>query len=83
MPGENPMNFHKRAKNFNPVTSIGLVFLIVANVSSYLLKRGGNFSESFVDGMSGFLFGVAIATLLLGIALSVRQIKQKTSGDTC
>ena len=28
----------------------------------------------------GFLFGIAIATLLLGIAVSVRQITQKTSG---
>ena len=77
------MTFHKSAKNLNPLTTIGLVLLIVANVSSYLLKRGGNYTESFVDGTSGFLFGIAIAVLLCGIALSVRQIRQKTSSDCC
>ena len=77
------MNFHKPAKNFNPLMTLGLVLLVVANVTSYLLKRGGNLSESVVDGTSGFLFGVAIAVLLLSISISVRQIRQKTSGNWC
>jgi hypothetical protein len=77
------MNLHKAAKNFNPLTTVGLVLLVVANVTSYLLKRGGNLSESVVDGTSGFLFGVAIAVLLFGISASARQIKQKTSGPLC
>ena len=62
-------------KNVNPfsVTRIGLVFLILANVSRYFLKRSGSVSESVADGATGFLFGVAIATLLLGVWLKSRR----------
>jgi membrane associated rhomboid family serine protease len=51
----------------------GLVFLIVANVGSYMLKRTGTYSESIVDGASGLLFGVAIALLLRGVWVARRE----------
>jgi hypothetical protein len=50
----------------------GLLFLALANIGSYLLRRSGNHPESVVDGASGLLFGVAIGLLLLGIAFGAR-----------
>jgi len=51
----------------------GLVFLAVANIGSYLLRRSGSYPESIVDGVSGLLSGIAIGLLLLGIAFGTRQ----------
>jgi hypothetical protein len=62
------------------VTTVGLVLLIIANLGNYFLHRGGQFSETLADGGSGFLFGLAIGTLLLGIAMSARELKRKRIG---
>lgn len=54
----------------------GLVFLAIANVGSYLLRRSGNFSESVVDGATGLLMGIAIGGMLLGIWITTRGLKR-------
>ena len=59
------------------VTTTGLVLLVVANLGNFLLHRGDRFPESVADGGGGFLFGLAIGTLLLGIAMSARELKRK------
>ena len=65
----------KRNVKAKVVMSVGLVMLILANLGNYFLHRSGQFSETLADGGSGFLFGVAIATLLLGIAMNARELK--------
>lgn len=49
------------------VTSLGLILLVVANVTTYILTRHTSLSEQVVDPAAGFLFGAAIGALLLGI----------------
>lgn len=61
----------------NVMMAVGLVLLVVANLGSYVLHRGQQFSEDVADGGSGFLFGLAIATLLLGIAKGARAPERK------
>ena len=46
---------------------LGLLFLAVANIMKFVLEQHTSMSEGPRDGLSGFLFGIAIATLLLGI----------------
>ncbi|MFL6244807.1 MAG: hypothetical protein ACJ74H_02190 [Thermoanaerobaculia bacterium] len=46
---------------------LGCLALVIANVTQYLLRRSGTVPESIADPVNGFLFGVAIATLLLSI----------------
>jgi hypothetical protein len=69
------LNF-PRLKNPRSLIAIGLVFLAVANVSRYLLQHHSAVRESLADGLSGFLFGVAIGTLLLGIYLQGRAMRR-------
>jgi hypothetical protein len=56
------------------VIRTGLVFLIVASLFRLFVKPGEAMSENVVDGLTGFLYGLAIATLLMGLWL--RRIKR-------
>ena len=47
--------------------SLGLILLAFANISVYPLTRHSRLPEAVVDPLSGFLMGVAIAVVLLGI----------------
>jgi hypothetical protein len=60
------MNFPSRLKDPNTLIRIGLVFLIIAGLSRWFL-RPADFSEGVIDAAKGFLYGVAIACLLLGL----------------
>jgi hypothetical protein len=55
------------------VLRIGLVFLILASLWKLFVHPGATFSDGFVDGSTGFLYGLAIGTLLLGIWLTRRS----------
>ena len=70
------MPFCSRIKDPNSILSVGLIFLAVANVSQYLLQRNKALPESIADGLSGFLFGVAIATLCVAIYLRGRAMRR-------
>jgi len=45
----------------------GLVFLILASLSRWLLHPNARFSGGLVDMLTGLLYGVSIGCLLLGI----------------
>ncbi len=60
------MSFRPR-RPFSLTLCLGCLFLAVANITKFLLERHSSMPEGPRDGLSGFLFGVAIATLLLGI----------------
>ena len=51
---------------FNRTLSIGLTFLVVANITRVLLERHSSMPEGPRDGVVGLLFGVAIGSMLLG-----------------
>lgn len=51
----------------NITLALGCIALAVANITQYLFRRNGTIPESIADPVNGFLFGIAIATLLLSI----------------
>ena len=51
----------------------GLAALAIANVGAWFLRRHTGISEDNVDFLSGLLYGVAIATMLLGIIEGSRR----------
>jgi hypothetical protein len=54
------------------VMMLGFFFLAVANVGGWWLQRYSGWTENLVDGTSGFLMGVAIATMCWGIVRQAR-----------
>ena len=58
---------------FNLTLCLGFIALAVANIGKFLLERHTSMAEGPRDGLSGFLFGVAIALMLLGIWRMGRQ----------
>jgi|GraSoiStandDraft_46_1057282.scaffolds.fasta_scaffold638617_2 hypothetical protein len=57
----------------NKLITLGLFALVAANVVRYVLERKLAVSESIADPVSGFCYGVAIATMLVGIRAQVRE----------
>ncbi len=58
---------------FNRVLCIGLWFLAAANLLPWVARHYAVFSTDMVDGLHGFLMGIAIATLLIGIVRGRRS----------
>jgi heme A synthase len=54
-------------KSASRVLVLGLVALVVASVGGYVVERKLALPESVADPLRGFLHGVAIALLLLGV----------------
>ena len=69
-----------RPRPLNRIACLGLVFLAVANIVTFILTRHTSLSEHVVDPLAGFLQGVAIATLLLGV---YRQTRTTNRGTRC
>ena len=68
------MMFMKQTRSRSKtLISLGLFALIVANVVRYILEQKLAVAESIADPVSGFWYGVAIATLLIGIRAQVRE----------
>jgi hypothetical protein len=55
------------ARRLNPVLVVGLVCLAVAGVTRQVLTHYPSVSESSADFVIGALYGVAIASMLLGL----------------
>ncbi len=70
-----------RANRLHPLSTIGLLLLALANVTTYVLSRHTTASEDLVDPVAGFLFGIAISTLLIGIVRQKRR--HDTEQDRC
>lgn len=58
------MNFKKR---MNTPMQVGFIFLIIAGLSRLFVNRITGLGDGLSDGIVGFCYGVAIASLLLGI----------------
>lgn len=61
------MFLRRVSQNPRVLMQIGFLALILANLSTRFLHATASFPEDAKDGLSGFLFGVAIAAMLLGI----------------
>jgi hypothetical protein len=83
MPGSDSIDTERRNMNFKvsrkeprTVLVLGLAFLALAQIGSYVLQRKAGLPENIADFGSGLLQGIAIATLLLGIGLLARARKR-------
>jgi zinc transporter ZupT len=65
------------ARPLHPLTMFGLLALVIANVASYIIQRHTSLSEHVADPLMGFLHGVAIGALLLGIWLQSRALRSR------
>lgn len=61
----------------NRTACLGFILLAVANTVTFVLTRHTSLSEHVVDPLAGFVQGVAITTLLLGV------YRQARSGRAC
>lgn len=67
------MNLRKRLKNPSVAMRVGMSSLILASASRFFLHPRGWLSADMVDAVTGFLYGIAIATLLLSVVLHRRD----------
>ena len=61
-----------RPRPLDRIACLGFVFLAIANIVTFILTRHTTLSEHIVDPLTGFLQGVAIATLLVGVYRQTR-----------
>lgn len=64
-----------RRNRMHPVTMVGLVLLVVANLANHFLQPGPWLSADALDGLRGLLMGIAIGTLLLGVWRQGREAR--------
>jgi hypothetical protein len=66
-------------KNVNPriVINVGLTALAIASVTRYLIHRNGRPGTNMTDLIEGLMYGLAIGTMLLGVALNARRKRPK------
>ena len=57
------------------ILTIGLFLLAAAGVTSYVIQRKTTLPESVTDPLIGLVYGVAIATALLGVYRKSRSSK--------
>ena len=56
-----------RTRPLNRIACLGFAFLAVANIVTFVLTRHTSLPEHVVDPIAGFVQGVAITTLLIGV----------------
>ena len=61
------MNLRLVIKNPANQVRIGLVALVVASLARVVLTPAHGFRGDWMDGGEGFLFGIAIAAMLVGL----------------
>ena len=66
----------KRRMNSKRIIAFGLTLIAIANVSQFFIVWQHLLAENVSDGVSGFIFGIAIGTTLLGIYLGGRALRE-------
>jgi hypothetical protein len=74
------MILRKRLKN-QTVLAIGMMAMAIAGTANLFLRRHLPLSENAADAIIGFLYGIAISTMLLGIWRRGRE--RSAAGDRC
>ena len=61
------MYFRTRPKNPDLLLRVGLATLVVASLVNLFVRPAPGMGADVVDAAKGFLYGVAIATMLLSV----------------
>jgi len=67
------MLLRSQEKHPRMLQTLGLSFLVLGGLARLLLRPGAHLSANLVDGMTGFLYGLAIAILVLNLLTNRRQ----------
>ena len=70
------MNFKVSKKEPRTIVTLGIAFLAIAQIGSFVLQRKSGLPENIADFSTGLLQGIAIGTLLLGVWLLARSKKR-------
>ena len=62
----------KPGKKFHPLMTAGFIFLVLASVSRWIKPHTAS-GEDLHDALTGLLYGLAIACMLLGIYKNTRR----------
>ena len=65
--------FRKPIHDPKTMITIGMLFMVLASLSKLLLHRVPNVSEDAADGITGFLYGITLGSLGLGVWLRSRR----------
>ena len=63
-----------RFRRLSRLTTFGLAVLALAGIVRFLTERKTTLPESVTDPVNGFLYGVAIGAMLLGIWRQSRNV---------
>ena len=66
------MLLKNRLKDRKTMTQLGLVLLILANATHFLVRPAGSAARDVVDGIFGLLIGLSIGLLLMSLRRSER-----------
>jgi hypothetical protein len=67
------MTLHTKLKEPSFLIRTGMLSLVLANLSLRFFHPSANISDRVTDGVSGLLFGIAIACMLLGVRMNARR----------
>lgn len=73
------MNLHKHLHDPATMMRLGMLFLILGSLSHWLLHPSAAVASSFVDFVTGLLYGISIGCLLLSVS-GRRRRRLKTMG---
>jgi len=62
------VNVRRSLKDPAVQVRVGLVFLVLASLARFLLHPAAGRAADVMDAVEGFLYGVAIAAMLVGFA---------------
>jgi len=66
------MLLRSQEKHPRLILSLGLSFLILGACARLFLRPSAHLSANLVDGMTGFLYGLAIALLVMNLIVNRR-----------
>jgi len=64
------MLLRSQEKHPRMLLTLGLSFLVLGGVARLFLRPGARLSANLVDGMTGFLYGLAIALLVMNLIVN-------------
>ena len=67
------MLLRSQEKHPRMLLTLGLSFLVLGGVARLFLRPGARLSANLVDGMTGFLYGLAIALLVMNLIVNRRR----------
>jgi uncharacterized membrane protein len=69
------MSYQNGQQSSNRIRTVGLVFFLLASLSHWFLQSSARLGGDVVDAVTGLLYGVAIACLLLSLRRRDRECR--------